>query len=276
MPRGGTLSRISREYGNVVPLPWPWLRDLVKPRAGYVVVVLGAQGQGKSTAAVQWAYSLNTPSLVISLDTDIEFTQTTRVIAMHENKTTDEVEQEIEKDPDLMRYYLDRYSPLVRWSAREMYAEDLDELLVAEKEFFGVVPSLVVVDSMGDVVRDEDYQSYIEGFRTLKRAAMKHKTCVVALHHIGKGDKKSGVGAGGIQFSLSEALFGNGRGSQIVLGMWSIQGGHSVFFSILKNRMGQSDPSGSLNRGFGADLSRARIGDLDSVPGYTTSFRKPA
>lgn len=270
MPSKGALSRAIKVKGDVVPLCWPKLSDHVEPRPGYLVIILGAPGVGKSTLGLQWAYSLKTPALICSLDTDL-MSQAIRVRAMLENKHTSAMQRDIEENPENWERFFSQSLPLVRWSETPMVAEDLDELLEAEKEFLGVVPSLVVVDVVGDLCEKEDLEHYLEAFKTLHRIARKQKVVVAALHHLKRGDAAKGA----TKFGLAEGLFGGERVAEIVLGMWQ-PAQSTVMIAVLKNRMGLADRGGDLSFGFAADLSRARIGTIDTISDYTTFVGGPA
>lgn len=255
MKRGGALRSGIRDLGPVVPLPWLPLSLVVRPRAGYLVVILGAPGVGKSTVGIQWAYSIvDRPVLVCSLDTDLA-SQAIRVRAMLEDRSTASVEDEIESRPEGWDRFFETVRPQVRWSHVPMSADDLDELIVAETEFLGETPALVVVDVVGDLTRKEALEDYSESFKSLHRTARRRKTVVVALHHLRRGQAASGA----VKFALDEGLYSGERGAEVVLGLWQ-PSPSTVIVSVLKNRMGRADRRGDLNYAFAADLSRARIG----------------
>jgi len=270
MAKTGALSRAIKVRGGVVPLPWSRLAEIVQPRPGDLVDVLGAPGVGKSTFGVQWAYHTASPPepgtqdpglrqgepvLCISLDTDLR-TQAVRVAALRLDKPTWQIEDEIKKDPaHWIKWFADPYLPPVRWSDVPMRANDLDELLEAEMEFLGQAPALVIVDVMGDVVEEESLEAYLNAFRSLHRIARKYKLVVCVLHHLKRGDAATGT----IKFGLDEGLWGGERAVEIVLGMWQ-PNKQSVYIAVLKNRRGLADKNGDMSLSFPADLSKARIG----------------
>ena len=254
MRKGGALRSGVTGLGPIVPLPWHALGSIVKPRAGYLVIILGAPGVGKSTIGMNWAYSLPSPSLVCSMDTDLG-SQAIRVRAMLEGRPTQQVEQDLIDRPESWDRFFDSIRPDVRWSHAPMGANDLDDLLAAEAEFLGESPSLCIVDVVGDLTGREDLENYSETFKTLHRIARRRHTVIAALHHLRRGPAASGA----VKFGMDEGLFSGERGAEIVLGLWQPSPG-TIFIAVLKNRMGPMDRRGDLNFAYSADLAQARIG----------------
>lgn len=256
MPRS-PLSRAMSSSGTTLPVPWKSLADMIEPEPGFLVNVLAAPGVGKSLLGIAWAYGIERPSLVISMDTDLR-SQALRVVAMLRGLSVDEVKA----DPEPHSMWLAKQKYPVRWSDSPMVAEDLSDILEAEKEF-GRLPQLVIVDTVGDLVEEEAYEEYVHAFVTMHKTAKKYKTVVMALHHLKRGSAYDG----NKPVTLTDSLYSGDKQAEIVLGLWR-KSQEEMRVGVLKNRMGAADRLGDFYAALKVDLARASIQEFDQIEQY--------
>lgn len=198
--------------------------------------MLGAPGSLKSMTSLVWGLSLDLPVLMISLDTDA-VTQGARVIAHLTGRDT----AEIMADPSAYAGIVRASDLPVRAIDRPVAATDVDPILKALADYWGRPPSLVIVDDVSKLKMDREYQAYDEAFLTLHRAARRHHTVVLALHHLHRGDSM----ARRKQPKLSDGKYTGEYEAELVLGNWR-PSPDELRISVLKNRFGEDDPEGGL------------------------------
>lgn len=251
MTMWGQALRKSR--GSRVPIPW----DLgIAPRPGNLMVVLGAPGVGKSLFALNWALSIDEPSLLVSLDTDMT-TQALRATSILAGVTAERVAQA----PEAWAQYLDRKNLLCRMYDLNLTTREINELVEAETAYWARPPSLVFVDNVANIAKDTGYEAYRATFLGLQAVARLHAVCVVALHHV-KRDSSSG------RLSLHSGQYSGEQDAEIVIGLWSESGAsqpglyttkRGLNVGVLKNRHGNADPTGALCRRFFFDTGTLRM-----------------
>lgn len=225
------------------------------------MVVLGSPGVGKSLFALNWALSVNEPSVLVSLDTDMT-TQALRAASILSGASTASVQSFAMG----WAQYLDRKNLLCRMYDLNLGTRDINDLVEAESEFWGRPPSLVFVDNVANIVKDTSYEAYRSTFLGLQAVARSHGVTVVALHHV-KRDSASG------RLSLHSGQYSGEQDAELVLGLWRSQGtdgslkpststsaGNSVLnVGVLKNRHGVADPQGGLVRNLYLDHETLRL-----------------
>lgn len=209
----------------------PWDLGLT-PQRGNLLVVMGSPGVGKSLFALNWCLGISQPSLLISLDTDMA-TQATRAATILSGAPF----TSITARPEAWAQYLDRKNLLCRMYDLSMTPRDLQDIVEAEKEYWGIAPGLVVVDNVSNVVRESGYEAYRTTFIGLQKVARIKGCAVVALHHV-KRDSSTGP------LSLHSGQYSGEQEAEVVLGLWRTPQGLAV--GTLKNRNGPSDPSGAF------------------------------
>ena len=252
------LSRALRFGGSTLPVPWQSLSEMIEPEPGFLVIVLAAPGVGKSLLGLTWAYGTGRPSLIVSLDTDLR-SQALRVVAMLRDLEVDHVKG----NPEQHSQWLARQRLPVRWSDVPIAAEQLPALLEAEEEWGGDIPSLVLVDTVGDLVKEESYEEYVHTFSELHKTAKRYKTVVVALHHLKRGSAYDGTKP----VNLNESLYSGDKQAEIVLGLWRPKD-DEIRVGVLKNRMGPADRNGGYFATLACNLARAQIREFDQVERY--------
>ena len=233
---------LKRKQGSELPLPW----DLgIHPMRGNLMVVMGSPGVGKSLFALNWCLGIEQPSLLLSLDTDMT-TQAARACGILAGVPQSRVSQQ----PHAWAQYLDRKNLLCRMYDLNLNTKELNELVKAEEEYWGVAPGVVVVDNVSNVVSEMGYEAYRSAFLGLQKVARLRGVAVVALHHV-KRDSSSGV------LSLHSGQYSGEQEAEIVLGIWRT--GSTLKVGVLKNRNGPSDPAGGLSHGLILDHKTLRM-----------------
>lgn len=261
------LIRSLRDAGDPVPVPWPSLGRLVRPRRGTVATVLGAPGTGKSTMILEWLDTANVPSLYVSLDTSLG-DQAVRYIARRSNVPVDQVET---WPTEKMVAALEGIDAPVRFFARSIHLQGLGEVVVAETEYWGESPAIVVVDNMKNLIEKEESQpEYERIIGELHKIARDQNVFVLALHHVVRPlrDQKDKVRSRPI--TMTEGMFAGERDVSFVFGLWRPQDDH-LKVAILKNRMGRDAPDGSLFATLDFNGATARVTEMDSVRAWAAT-----
>lgn len=219
---------------NESPISVPWQIG-ISPLRGNLVTVMGAPGVGKSLFGLNWCLNVPEFSVLVSLDTDMP-TQALRACSI----LTGVPSTVVLERPDAWAQTLEKKNLRCRMYDVTNTTKDIHDLVVAETEYWGTTPGLVVVDNVANLVTEMSYEQFRGVFIGLQKVARLRSTVVVALHHV-KRDSSSG------QLSLHSGSFAGEQESELVLGLWrsDIPGGINV--GILKNRNGLADPSGALS-----------------------------
>jgi hypothetical protein len=206
-----------------VPIPW----DLgITPLRGQLVMVLGSPGIGKSYFALRWALAAM-PSVVLSLDTDLA-TQATRAAGFMFGASF----HEVESNPEFWGLMLEQKAQGCRMYDRVMDPRDLLDLVVAETQFWGRPPNMVVIDNLANMLPEVSYERVRGTMIGLQKVARLADTCVVVLHHT---KREAGFGP----LSMYSGQYGGEAESEIMLGLWKQYGEDSNFqLGVLKNRSG--------------------------------------
>jgi AAA domain len=242
------LKRVGKEAN--IPVPWDSLRGAIAPLRGQLAIVLAEPGVGKSAFSLNWAAKTPGPSCVISLDTDLG-TQAIRLAGILSGESQERVKQ----SPEIWADFLEKKAKKVRMYDLNLDSRDLSKVVEAEAEFWGQSPELVVVDNIGNLIRDGSYEEFRAAFSDLHRVARAHDTFVLALHHVRRSSKV------GTAPTMASGLFSGEQEAELVLGLTNDHGG-ILSVSILKNRSGHSKPDGSLKVPLSFNQSTMEITDL--------------
>lgn len=219
-----------RRSGSSLFVPW----ELgIQPVRGNLLVAFGPPGVGKSLFGLNWALSLPVPSLIVSLDTDLH-TQAQRAVGIL-SKTPLRL---VRAFPTVYARYLESKVNGCRIVDLQLTTKEINELVIAEEEYHGVVPSLVVVDNVSNIVKDTSYESYRNAIVDLQKIARMRDTTVLALHHVTRGAAREE------RLTLHSGQYSGEQEAEIVLGLW--REGERINVGVLKNRNGRADPSGRL------------------------------
>jgi hypothetical protein len=233
-------------------IPWTDLGRIIRPVPGTLMILLGAPGAMKSMLSLVWCLELGAPSRIISLDTD-PLTQASRVVARLAHVST----KEVLDDPGKWAPWLLEQKTLVRLLHEPIQASEVGEIMEADAEFWGQVPSLVVVDDVSKLkMKDRSYQDFDGAMLELHRAAKKHQTVVLALHHLHRGDSSNR----NKPIRLSDGKYTGEYEAEIVLGVWRPTE-YEMKVAILKNRSGADSANGGLAVDLHADPATVDIRD---------------
>lgn len=152
--------------------------------------------------------------------------------------------------------------------------DDLDDELMAYAMTYGDWPEVIVIDNLSNVVQDD-----LEGYHALEATcdylhelARKTGAAVIALHHVtgAYDDGTEPVPLSGLRGKVSKV-------PEMVLTL-SVEGNtwetgeRRLIVSIVKNRGGKGDASGSLKVALRCDLDRMLIQDIPKTgEGYERS-----
>lgn len=229
-------------------------------RRGQLTLVAAGPGVGKSVFSQTLAMKANCPALYFSADSDA-FTMYKRGASIVTGHRTKDVEQDYERGNG--HFYDSRLNALehVRFDfTSQPGIEDLEECLEAFALTYGEYPHMIVVDNLVNV----DTEELGEGHRStiaaviayLKTVAKATNASVVMLHHLvgsyDDGNEPAPMSALIDKVSKFPEQILTLHRAGIMAGVPTQMG-----VCIVKNRDGQSDPSGGL------------IVYLDYSPDYT-------
>lgn len=248
-----------------IPVPWDRLARLrVKPIPGTLVILLGAPGALKSTLSLAWAYHLMPaePVLLISLDTDSK-TQAARMVSLITGGAISW--EEVSADPLPWAEYLRMQDLPLRVFDLPIAPEDISEVISACIEYWGRPPGLVIVDDVSKLwMKDREYTGFDTALIDLQRAARRHGTVVLALHHVHSGDSMDRTKP----VKLRDSKYTGQYIAEIILGVYRPTDDR-LNVSVLKNRFAIDNPNGTLFVSLFADPAHAVIKD----PDYWTDMR---
>jgi hypothetical protein len=240
------IAKALEDQGPVFPFPWKLPVNL---HEGYLVSLLAAPRVGKSLVAVNWAVEAakqGYPVLMHTVDTSYE-DQATRTICLLSGETS----SSIDANKDYWSGWLAGVDLPIRWSQSDLHDGNFNELVEAEREYWGEYPKFIVVDVVMNLLRGEEGLGSVQRiFRSLQQIGRRTGAVVLALHHVVSGDA-----AGGSLFvRMEDGMYEKGRIPEIVLTMWR-SGTDQLTMHLAKNRQGPDGASVQLN----CDYSRARV-----------------
>ncbi len=219
---------------NESPVEIPW--DVgITPLRGNLITVMGAPGVGKSLFGLNWCLRVPTElSVLVSLDTDMP-TQALRACSILSGYPSSAI---LER-PEAWARHLERRNLRCRMYDQTMAVKDINDLVIAETEYWGVTPGLVIVDNVSNLVTEMSYEQFRGAFIGLQKVARLRGTVVVALHHVTRS-------AASGPLSLHSGSFAGEQESEVVLGLWRSENPTLLDVGVLKNRNGMADPAGGL------------------------------
>lgn len=265
------LARAASMGGRPVPVPWPSLAHYVKPRGQDLMLVLAAGGVGKSAFALEWAFRLGEPAVYVSLDTSL-VDQGIRVVSKTTGLTVSQVTEGHDTDPEAwseqQRTLLGDVDVQLRFTALADTANEVDEVVAAETEYWGEAPLLTIVDNLQNLLeKEEGAAEYRRILSRLHKVAKKHDTLVMALHHLRRrppkkrGEDELEDDPGSQPVHLDDALYEGDKEAQYVLGLWRPQW-NRMHVGVLKNRMGSASRTGAVHASLYCDVRRMEISEI--------------
>lgn len=239
-----TLDRIIRRGSSDlhrVELPFEGLTRVGYGLAmGQLGMVAAGPGVGKSALANQIALASGLRALYVSADTD-SWTMTVRTLAYLTGWTQDYVTMCLEggHTPEELQVAL-HHASTVQYSFDTYSVDDLKQDCAAYGVIHGALPELIVVDNVRNLSRDGDSElsAQLKTMDELHALAQVTGAHVLALHHAtGKyHDGDVPIPLSGVENKLTQL-------PSHVLTLHRKD--PYVFASVVKNRTGKSDPSGT-------------------------------
>jgi hypothetical protein len=274
-----SLVKALHTTGEIAPAPWSNLAFYIKPRTGNLMAVAAASGVGKSMFALNWVAKTPGPHLYVSLDTTLD-DQAVRLLALTGHLTTEQITEGRDEDPAWAGLWSDHLSSLdtaVRFTDQPTNLKEIKEVVIAETEFFGRSPVVVVVDNVADLLEEEESASeYHRIFGGLRQIARDCNTMVMALHHLRRKPARFGSAEqdqGTKPVMKTDILYGGDREVQYLLGLWRSRP-DILSCGVLKNRMGQADPSSNINVRLRADFAKGTVSE-DAMLDYARPTPPP-
>lgn len=215
------------------------------------------------------------PHLYLSLDTTLD-DQAIRLLGLHFNLTVSEIVEGRDEDHDAWAgQWTDVLTSLpntVRFTDRPSTTKHVRERVLAETEFLGRPPVVTVVDNVADLLEEEEGPAeYHRIFGDLRHVARDTGTMVMALHHLRRKPARYGSqeqDQGTKPVMKTDVLYGGDREAQYIVGLWRNRP-DVLSVGVLKNRMGQADPSSLVNVKLRADYARGSLVEdplMDNMP----------
>lgn len=232
-----------------VPTPWGKFDTLVALRPKTLVNVFSAPGVGKSMWALNLAYRVNVPVVYITIDTPLA-TQALRTWALLGEKPISDVEKRPQEH--MRRANRRRNGSRVEWCDTPMKVPEVRDLMAGVTEFLGQPPRILIVDVIGDLLKDRSYEEFNSAFAYMKRIAHDFRCTVVTLHHAQKNNDADEP------LFLRDVEYAGDKQPDVVIGMHS-PNKRTMVAAILKNRTGPSRADGTVRVNFKVVFRKARV-----------------
>lgn len=225
-------------------------RDLYKychPRRGEFIMVTGRSGSGKSTFAEYWVSQMKVPTLYFSGDMSPR-EASVKLVCSALSMDADAVEYILEEGGERAQ---DVYRALkeipITFSFGEITWHSIDAEIEAYIELWNMFPEVIVVDNLMDIEDcDSDYQMQQQAMQNLHNISRRLGATVIVLHHAtdkslqALSDPFEPPARRDIKNGMSEK-------PQLIFGV-ALNPYDNVFrLSVLKQRMGKSDQSGTVH-----------------------------
>lgn len=233
-------------------MPFPRLERAVQLHTKELALVAGAPGAGKSVFALNIAMSLNDPVLYFAQDSAPSVFARVAALALGEEITYiyDSL-RHAERKHKIINDLQDEYPDLFI-HAGALTVEDMGARLVALEEVLGQAPKLVIIDNLIDTIvpghHHQEIGFYASTLNGLKQMAIKHNTCIMALHHTTRrgGENSNPHGLGTRALKMTDLLYSGEREAEHVLGVYHSIDKKTLHVQVLKQRDGDADPEGGL------------------------------
>lgn len=234
-------------------MPWPTLDRELQLHTKELALVAGAPGAGKSVYALNLAMSLTDPVLYLAQDSAPSVFARVAALALGEEISWiyDSLRHPHRKQ-QIIDGLADEY-PNLFIHAGALTVEGIEDRLVALTEVLGEAPKLVVIDNLIDTVvpghHHQDVGFYASSLNDLKQMAIRHNSCVLALHHVTRrgSDSSSPHGLGTRALKMTDLLYSGEREAEHVLGVFHSVDKSKLHVQVLKQRDGEADPEGGLS-----------------------------
>ena len=251
-----TIAQLLREpavVGEPIRMPWRNLNDKLSLHTKELAIVAGAPGSGKSVYALNVVMALKEPVLYMAMDSAPSVTA--RAIALASKADIAWVYDAM-RNPDSITELageLQGANPNLFISTGAQSVGGINDRLVALTEIMGAAPKLVILDNLIDTMVEghvhTDNGFYAAALNPLKQMAIKHNTCIMALHHVTRrgGENMSNPhGLGTRALRMTDLLYSGEREAEHVIGIYHNMTKDTLYVQVLKQRDGDADPEGGL------------------------------
>ncbi len=251
-----------------MPTPWPKLNTHLSLHTKELCLVAGAPGAGKSVFALNVAMSLDTPVLYIAQDSAPSVLSRVAALALGvEIGWVYEQLRDAANKARIIAELADAYPDLFIHSGA-ITIQGIGQRLEALTELLGQAPPLVIIDNLIDTIvpgyTHTDMGFYSSSLNELKRMALEHNVCIMALHHVTRrgGEYSNPHGLGTRSLRMTDLLYSGEREAEHVLGVYHTQAKDRMMVQVLKQRDGDSDPEGGLEVGLIWHPRHGKLGRL--------------
>jgi KaiC/GvpD/RAD55 family RecA-like ATPase len=243
------LAQTLRRQGPSVPTGWRRFDDVVSLHPKTLVNVFSAPGVGKSMWALNLAYRVKVPVLYVTIDTPLR-TQAIRWWSLLSGTHISAVEG----NPRIAMRRANRMvnGSHVEWCDTPVSIDELPSLVGAVTEYWGERPRIIVADVIGDLLPERSFEAFTSAFGAMKTIAHRYRATAITLHHATKNIDPEAT------LYLRDVEYAGDKQPDIVIGMHTF-GKRTVVAEILKNRLGEASPDGSVTVRFKVNFSRARV-----------------
>jgi len=246
-----TLDRAIRQadsMGTRIHVPWRALDQIVTLRTGELVIIGGAAGGGKSTLAANMAINMTDPMLYCAQDSPASVLSRMTALALSTETGSVQVDMTDEQSRDIIAAKMADVRPSLVFNKGPITVDYLEQMCIALKEWMGIAPRAIIIDNLIDLIipgrSHHETTFYSVALPELKQVALKHNTCVMALHHVTRGGGSThGKGQGPMQ--INDLLYAGEREARHVWGVYN-DGGDNLIVQVLKQQDGRADPQGDL------------------------------
>ena len=241
--------------GDAVEMPWPRLERDLQLHTKELALVAGAPGAGKSVFALNVGMALDAPVLYLAQDSAPSVFARVAALALGEEISyIYDSMRHAERKQKIVDQLEDAYPDLFI-HAGALTVESMEARLIALEEVLGTAPQLVIIDNLIDTIvpghHHQEIGFYASSLNELKQMAIKHNTCIMALHHVTRrgGESSNPHGLGTRALKMTDLLYSGEREAEHVLGVYHSADKKQLFVQVLKQRDGDADPEGGLEVG---------------------------
>jgi hypothetical protein len=274
----GRSLRGDATVGDPLPVPWPALQRQLQLHTKELAVVAGAPGAGKSVFGLNLAMSLELPVLYLAMDRPTSVFARSAALALDAevswvySKLRDDhgKEQLLREIGDTHPNFFINPGTIQVDNKLNKFGDPgpcngLEQRIVALTEVLGRAPALVILDNLIDLdvpgYTHTDVGFYASTFGPLKQMAIRHNTCIMALHHVTRRGGESGDphGLGTRPLRMTDLLYSGEREAEHVIGVFHDVSKTNMTVQILKQSDGDADPEGGLQQRLTWHASRGRL-----------------
>ena len=239
--------------GNPIPIPFPKLERHLQLHTKELTLVAGAPAAGKSVFAINLAMNQQDPVLYLAQDSAPSVFARATAYALHMQIADVYTQLRDEESKHTLIERMRNANPNLFVHAGALTVQGIEDRVVALTELLGKAPPLIIVDNLIDTLvpgmHHQEVGFYASTLNEFKQLALRHNTCVMALHHVTRRGGENGTnphGLGTRRLRMTDLLYSGEREAEHVLGVYHNQGKDRIVVQILKQRDGDADPEGHV------------------------------